>query len=110
MNQQMTEKAMSYLREAYTKSQQDESYKEDQIRFKVQEMHFLNQFYKEFSHIEYKSGDKGTWLDFSRSIRNNILVELNINALSEIYELNSATFKEVIGSLNWKKFAERIKT
>ena len=66
--------------------------------------------YREFSDIEYKSSDKGTWFDFSRSIRNNILVELNINALSEIYDLNSATFKDVIGSLNWKKFAERIKT
>ena len=37
-------------------------------------------------------------------------MELNINALSEVFELNTATFKEVIGSLNWKKFAERIKT
>ena len=27
-----------------------------------------------------------------------------------MFELNTQTFKDVIGSLNWKKFAERIKT
>jgi hypothetical protein len=74
-------------------------------------MHVLSQIFREFTKIEYKAGDKGgTWFDFSRSLRNNILIELNINALSEIYQLNQSTFKEVIGSLNWKKFAERIKT
>ena len=36
--------------------------------------------------------------------------ELNINALSEIYNLNATIFKEFIGSLNWKKFAERLQT
>lgn len=30
--------------------------------------------------------------------------------MSEIYDLNNTIFKDVIGSLNWKKFAERIKT
>jgi hypothetical protein len=38
------------------------------------------------------------------------LVELNINSLSEVYDLNQQQFKDVIGSLNWKKFAERIKS
>ena len=38
----MQEKAINYLREAYEKSQQEEAYKEDQIRFKVQEMHMVN--------------------------------------------------------------------
>ena len=37
------------------------------------------------------------------------MVELNINALSEVYNLNAQIFKDVIGSLNWKKFADRIK-
>jgi len=31
----------------------DESFKEDQVRFKVQEMHFLNELYSQFSSIEY---------------------------------------------------------
>lgn len=50
------------------------------------------------------------WFEFSKTIRNNILIELNINALSEIYDLNNTIFKDVIGSLNWKKFADRIST
>ena len=54
--------------------------------------------------------DNSTWFDFSKTIRNNILVELNINALSEVYDLNVSTMKEMVGSLNWKKFSERIKT
>lgn len=73
-------------------------------------MHFLNQLYNQFSQIEYSTANKNTWFDFSKTIRNNILVEMNINALSEVYNLNTQIFKDVIGSLNWKKFAERIKT
>jgi hypothetical protein len=37
-------------------------------------------------------------------------VELNINALGEVFSLDSATMKDVVGSLNWKKLAERIRT
>lgn len=73
-------------------------------------MHFLNQLYNQFSQIEYSTANQNTWFDFSKTIRNNILVEMNINALSEVYNLNTQIFKDVIGSLNWKKFAERIKT
>ena len=72
-------------------------------------MHFLNELYNQFSAIDYNAQHNSTWFEFSKTIRNNILVELNINALSEVYELNTSMFKEVIGSLNWKKFAERIK-
>jgi hypothetical protein len=80
------------------------------IRFKVQEMHFLNDLYNHYSAIDYISDKDSTWFDFSKTIRNNILVEMNINALTDVYDLNTSMFKEVIGSLNWKKFAERIKT
>lgn len=72
-------------------------------------MHFLNELYNQYSAIDYANHNNATWFEFSKTIRNNILVELNINALSEVYDLNTSTFKEVIGSLNWKKFAERIK-
>jgi hypothetical protein len=34
---------------------------------------------------------------------------LNINALSEVYQLNTTIFKEIIGSLHWRKLADRIK-
>ena len=74
----------------------------------MQEMHFLNELSNHFSMIEYTAENDTTWFDFSKTIRNNILVELNISALSEVYSLNTHTFKEIIGSLNWKKFAERI--
>jgi hypothetical protein len=73
-------------------------------------MHFLNEIYAHYSSIDYSTADNQTWFEFSKTIRNNILVELNINALSDLFDLNNTVFKEVIGSLNWKKFAERIKT
>ena len=74
-------------------------------------MHLVNELYHGFSCVEYGlDKNNSTWFDFSKTIRNNILVELNINALSEIYDLNVSTMKEMVGSLNWKKFSERIKT
>ena len=74
-------------------------------------MHCLNELYSQYQNIEYRTSENGTtWFDFSKTIKNNILVELNINALNEIYHLDPTTFKDVIGSLNWKKFADRIKT
>lgn len=72
-------------------------------------MHFLNELFTQFSQVSYSTASDKTWFEFSKTIRNNILVELNINALSEVYNLNTQMFKDVIGSLNWKKFAERIK-
>ena len=74
-------------------------------------MHALNKLVHQYSAISYKTDAEKNqcWFEFSKTIRNNILIELNINALSEIYDLNTTIFKDVIGSLNWKKFAERIK-
>mmetsp|Transcript_34683 Transcript_34683/g.53160 ORF Transcript_34683/g.53160 Transcript_34683/m.53160 type:complete len:438 (-) Transcript_34683:20-1333(-) len=76
-------------------------------------MHMINQLFGQFSSVSYttspgESGEGVSWFDLPRSIKNNILVELNINSLSEAYDLNTQTFKDVIGSLNWKKFADRI--
>ena len=100
------------MKDSYEKSKQDDSFADDQIRFKVQEMHALNNLVHQYSSISYKTDPErnSCWFDFSKTIRNNILIELNINALSEIYDLNTTIFKDIIGSLNWKKFAERIKT
>ena len=106
-----TEEALACLRKAYTKAVSDDQFKDDQTRFKVQEMHLLNQLFRQYSDIEYTTSDKDTtWFEFAKTIRNNILVELNINSLSEVYHLNTATFKDTVGSLNWRKFAERINT
>lgn len=72
-------------------------------------MHFLSNLVNQFSNISYQTSQETCWFDFSKTIKNNILIELNINALGEVYDLNTSIFKDVIGSLNWKKFGERIK-
>tara|TARA_B110000285_G_C15102222_1_gene605677 strand:+ start:648 stop:968 length:321 start_codon:yes stop_codon:yes gene_type:complete len=105
----LTDEAIKSLHEAHQHAVKENQIQDDQIRFKVQEMHLLNQIYHQYSNIQYKTENNSTWFDFSKTIRNNILVELNINSLSEVYDLNQQHFKDVIGSLNWKKFAERIK-
>jgi hypothetical protein len=101
---------MASLKVAYEKAKAEQSYEDDQTRFKVFEMHLLSQLQHQFGAIQYASGAGSVWFDFPKAIRNNILVELNINALGEIFSLDSQILKDVIGSLNWKKFAERIKT
>ena len=100
------------MKQAYDKANADGSLSDDQIRFKVQEMHYLNELYNQYQNISYKTdAQKGeTWFEFSKGIKNNIFIELNINALGEVYNLNAGIFKDVIGSLNWKKFAARLQT
>jgi hypothetical protein len=110
LKDQCTQESLKQLRDAFEKSKQDDSYKDDQIRFKVQEMHFLSNLVNQYSNINYTTEEDTCWFEFSKTIKNNILIELNISALSEVYDLNTSIFKEVIGSLNWKKFGERIKT
>lgn len=81
-------------------------------------MHLLNQLYVLSSDISYAADKKDgrrneeatCWFDFSKKIKNQILVEMNVTALSEVYSLNSQNLKDSIGSLSLKKFAERIKT
>jgi dTDP-4-dehydrorhamnose reductase len=74
-------------------------------------MHLINSLYHNLGSVTYGVDENdSTWFEFAKTIRNNILVELNISALSEIYDLNTSTMKEMIGSLNWKKFSERINT
>lgn len=75
-------------------------------------MHLLNQMRQVYSDVKYKVKDveQNCWFEFPKNIKNNILIEMNINALNEIYPLNQTNFKDSIGSLNLKKFAERIKT
>lgn len=66
-------------------------------------MNFLGQLINMYSAIEY-SANRGiiqtnkkqivnqlgtTWFDLSKSIKNNILVEMNINALNDIFELDT---------------------
>jgi len=38
----------------------------------------------------------------------NNLIDQNMTAMRNRYNLNQAQFKELIGNLNWKRFSERI--
>ena len=58
-----------------------------------------------FSEVEYKTNSKFV---VPRSLKNNNLIETNMNALSQTYELDLDLFKDIIGHLNWSKFAERV--
>ena len=45
----------------------------------------------------------------ARSLKNENLIELNLSALEAVFEaLDKDHFKDLIGNLNWNKFAERI--
>ena len=86
----------------------------DATRFKIQELHALNSFSQCFSAIEYNVGGAapGARFTLSRSLKHENLVEINMSALSqnEQYEggLDKQYVKDIIGNLNWNKFAERI--
>jgi hypothetical protein len=43
-----------------------------------------------------------------KSLLHNNLVEVNIHALQDTYDLNKTQFKELVGNLNWRKFSQRI--
>jgi hypothetical protein len=65
----------------------------------------MNSFYHDLNQIEYGTQAK---LSLPKSLKNDNLVELNINAFQETYEFNRQQVKELIGNLNWNKFSERI--
>jgi hypothetical protein len=65
----------------------------------------LNKIIDSFSSVDYKSGSR---FSLPKSISHNNLVEININALHETYNLNEQQFKDTIGNFNWKKFSDRI--
>ena len=56
-------------------------------------------------------GATGARFTLSRSLKHDNLVEINMSALSQndLYDgLDKQYVKDVIGNLNWNKFAERI--
>lgn len=77
----------------------------DLARFKVQEFYLMSCLSKIFNHVEYA---QHSTFDLPKSLKNHNLVEANLTALKETYELDALLFKETIGNLNWKKFAERL--
>jgi len=51
----MVDESLKCLRSAYDKAVKDDSFKDDQVRFKVQEMHFLNELQYQYSNVEYST-------------------------------------------------------
>lgn len=95
---------MRTLQDAFElgKSDMDEN---EETKFKIQELHILNNLKRSFSDVKYN----GNVFDISRKVKNNNLVETNMSALTEVYDIDPQFFKDTIGTLNWKKFGERIK-
>jgi hypothetical protein len=84
---------------------QDGEHESDTARFKTQELHMLNQLLSCFVQVDYPQVAR---FNLPKTVTHNNLVELNMNALRGNYQVDEAQFKDLIGNLNWKKFAERI--
>jgi hypothetical protein len=78
---------------------------QDMARFKTQELHLLNNLLNCFLSVDYTTNST---INLPKSITHNNLVELNMNTLRGMYKVDENQFKELIGNLNWKKFADRI--
>lgn len=78
---------------------------QDMARFKTQELHLLNNLLNCFLSVDYTTSST---INLPKSITHNNLVELNMNTLRGMYKVDENQFKELIGNLNWKKFADRI--
>jgi len=78
----------------------------DLLRFKVAELHSLCNFYNEYNSICFPEDAR---ISVPKSIKNENLIEVNLNAFQETYEMKKEIFKEVLGNLNWSKFSERIR-
>lgn len=60
--------------------------------------------------IEYNLGGakSGPRFYLPKSLKHDNLVEINMSAIQETFELDKEYFKDLIGNLNWNKFSERI--
>jgi hypothetical protein len=74
------EEALDCLLRSFDLAREDGSDVADAARFKVQEYHMLNSLLASgFSMVEYNSKSKFT---LSKSLKNQALIEVNVNALS----------------------------
>lgn len=116
MKQQLHHEAFKNLLESYELSRQEgeHQHEADLVRFKIQELHALNSFSRQFSLIEYNMGGsvKGSRFNLPRSLKHENLVEVNMSALAQengsFEGIDREHFKDLIGNLNWNKFSERI--
>ena len=105
----MVNESLQTLREAYKIAGADGLDADEEARFKVQEMYLLCSLFNRGTEVSYSAAEAGTWLQFDKKIKNQILVEMNISALDELYRLDKAQLKEAIGTLSTKKFADRMR-
>lgn len=97
--------AITSLLQSFDKAQKEDCGVKELTRFKVQELHMMNCFQVVFNNIEYV---RNSSFILPRNMTQNNLVETNMTALHNRFELNANQFKELIGNLNWKRFSERI--
>jgi|688.fasta_scaffold533143_1 hypothetical protein len=106
MKKGLFEEALRSLLKSFEIAKEDKSDSTDAARFKIQELHMLNSLLRSgFSLVEYKAKAK---FALPRSLKNQNLIEANMNALSQTYDLDEDLFKELIGHLNWRKFSDRV--
>ncbi|CDW76997.1 signal recognition particle 72 kda protein [Stylonychia lemnae] len=105
MKQQLYQEALKMFIKSYQMAKDDGSEQSDLTRFKVQEIHTLNSLYQDLNQIEYGEISKFV---LPKTLKNENLVEININAFQETYDFNKQYLKELIGNLNWNKFSDRI--
>lgn len=103
LKQQFYKESLQSLDKAFTLAQSESD--GDVARFKIQELHLINSLCNCFNQVEYFKSSK---FDLSSSLKHHNLVEANLTAMRETFELDTNQFKEVIGNLNWKKFSDRI--
>ena len=65
----------------------------------------INSFKHAFNQVEYTPNARFV---LPRSLTTNNLIEANMNAMRGSYELDKTLYKDMIGNLNWTKFADRI--
>lgn len=74
------DEALDYLVRSFELAKEDGQDQADAARFKIQEYHMLNSLLSSgFSEVEYRDKSK---FALSKSLKNHILIEVNINALS----------------------------
>ena len=79
MRKQLFQDSLKSLLKSFELAREDDSHLDhsEQTRFKVQELHLLNSFYHDLNQIEY---DQFAKLSVSKTLKNEMLVEFNVNA------------------------------
>ena len=86
MKKGLFQESIKALLNSFDHAKQDGSDHSDAARFKTQELHMINQLLSGgFSHIDYQANSKFV---LPRSLKNHHLIETNMNAFRETFELD----------------------